>query len=268
MTSQQLLTADLLDIIFERRNKLYGAYALRKTYSMRLIKALLITIGSSIGLLLFIQPKQHNPVLDNPIIPEAVHPIALPKERKLPPPPPAKPTPPAAAKFITQKIWVDKIKIVANEEVKPEDMPTQTELSTAAIGTANTTGDIGNDAPPIVNNVTNAAKTETAEKPFVAEERSAEFPGGQKAWLAFLSHHLVTPTELQSGEKKTVLVRFLVDTDGTITHFVIVQSAGAAFDNEVIRVLKKMPRWKPAVQNGHKTAVTFTQPVTFIGLED
>lgn len=266
MTSQQLLTADLLDIIFERRNKLYGAYALRKTYNMRLIKALLITIGSSIGLLLFIQPKQHNPVLDNPIIPEAVHPITLPKERKLPPP--ARPTPPAAAKSIAQKIWVDKIKIVTDEKVKPEDMPTQAELSTAAISTANTTGDIGNDAPPGVNNTANIAKTQTAEKPFVAEEHSAEFPGGQKAWLAFLSHHLVTPTELQNGERKTVMVRFLVDADGNITNFEIVQSAGAAFDNEVIRVLKKMPRWKPAIQNGHKTAVTFTQPVTFISVEE
>ena len=267
MTSQQLLTADLLDIIFERRNKLYGAYALRKTYNMRLIKALLITIGSSISLLLFIQPKQHSVAPDNPIIPEAVHPIALPKEKKLPPPP-AKPTPPAAAKSIAQKIWVDKIKIVADEKVKPEDMPTQAELSTAAIGTANTTGDIGKDAPPAVNNTTNTVKTETAEKPFVAEERSAEFPGGQKAWLAFLSRHLITPAELQSGERKTVMVRFLVDADGNITNFEIVQSAGAAFDNEVIRVLKKMPRWKPAIQNGHKTAVTFTQPVTFISVEE
>jgi periplasmic protein TonB len=65
-----------------------------------------------------------------------------------------------------------------------------------------------------------------------------------------------------------VIVRFSVGEDGSVTHFEIMQSGGSAFDNEVIRVLKKMPKWKPAVQNGKNVPVMFTQPVTFMAFEE
>ena len=63
-------------------------------------------------------------------------------------------------------------------------------------------------------------------------------------------------------------MRFAVGTDGHITQFEIVQSGGDSFDKEVIRVLKKMPDWEPAVQNGHHVSVMFTQPVTFMSLAE
>ena len=65
-----------------------------------------------------------------------------------------------------------------------------------------------------------------------------------------------------------MIVRFAVGVDGSITQFEILQSGGTAFDNEVIRVLKKMPKWKPAVQNGQTVSVMFTQPVTFVAYEE
>jgi len=52
-----------------------------------------------------------------------------------------------------------------------------------------------------------------------------------------------------------------------VTNFEVIQSAGGMYDNEVIRVLKKMPKWKPAIQNNQPVARYFTQPVTFMGLE-
>ncbi|MBA2746852.1 MAG: energy transducer TonB, partial [Flavisolibacter sp.] len=52
-----------------------------------------------------------------------------------------------------------------------------------------------------------------------------------------------------------------------VNTFSILQSGGKAFDAEVIRVLKKMPKWKPAIQNGRPVAVSFSQPVTFVGVE-
>jgi len=64
------------------------------------------------------------------------------------------------------------------------------------------------------------------------------------------------------------LIKFIVDADGSVTGFTVVRSGGYAFDNEVIRVLRKMPKWKPAIQNGHAVTVSFTQPVTFVGLEE
>ena len=86
--------------------------------------------------------------------------------------------------------------------------------------------------------------------------------------MNFLNKYLRTPDELEAGQKRTVLVRFAVGEDGSITKFEIIQSGGAAFDNEVIRVLKKMPKWKPAVQNGQNVSVMFTQPVTFMAYEE
>jgi protein TonB len=76
------------------------------------------------------------------------------------------------------------------------------------------------------------------------------------------------PDELQAGERRTVQVKFWVGEDGSVSRLEVVQSGGAAFDNEVIRVLRKMPKWQPAVQNGHPVAVTFTQPVTFQSVEE
>ena len=109
--------------------------------------------------------------------------------------------------------------------------------------------------------------TTAEEKPFEPVERVPEFPGGMKAWTNFLSNNLETPSQLESGEKKTVMIRFKVATDGSVTGFEVVLSAGSVYDNEVIRVLKKMPKWKPAIQNGHIVATSFTQPVTFVGVE-
>ncbi len=86
--------------------------------------------------------------------------------------------------------------------------------------------------------------------------------------MAFLNRYLSTPDELEAGQKRNVVVRFSVGTDGTISQFEIMQSGGDTFNNEVIRVLKKMPKWKPAVQNGHHVPVMFTQPVTFMAYEE
>ena len=67
---------------------------------------------------------------------------------------------------------------------------------------------------------------------------------------------------------KLCMVKFIVGEDGKVTAFEVVQSGGAAFDNEVIRVLKKMPQWKPAIQNGQTVKAMFTQPVTFQSVEE
>ena len=98
-------------------------------------------------------------------------------------------------------------------------------------------------------------------------ESDAQFPGGKEAFAKFLTKYLITPGELEAGEKKTVLVRFMVDADGTISKTEILQSDGEDYSREVIRVLAKMPKWIPAMQNGTKVATWFTQPVSFIGVE-
>jgi TonB family protein len=93
---------------------------------------------------------------------------------------------------------------------------------------------------------------------------SAAFPGGEEVWMNFLKRNLNPPAELKTNEKKVVQVQFIVNGDGSIKEVEIVQSAGPSFDKEVIRVLKRMPYWKPAVENGRRVNAVITKSITFI----
>ena len=268
MTSNEILKASMLDILFDNRNKQYGAYTLRKQYASRLGIALSIALSTILLLLLLIKPgdsiaTQHD---DKPEV--IVHTLRIPKIPQPPLPPPNKP---AAPKPVAERSFAENIKMV--DQLNPEkEMKPIVDIQGMAIGTNNVDGTI----VPEIQVVTkpdggadqSAGKNEKDDGRFVPLERSPEFPGGTQAWANFLNRYLQTPADLEPGEKKTVLINFLVDTDGSVTGFKVVQSGGTAFDNEVIRVLRKMPKWKPAMQNGHAVAVPFTQPVTFVGIEE
>lgn len=270
MTSHEILKADVLDILFDNRNKMYGAYELRKQYNKRLGIALGMMLSVVLCMVFLFAPSGEdrtaiqNPFLDNEVTVVTI----LPEE-------PVKPAEPmqqrVSAPPVRQKNFVDRIEIVSDHAAT--NMPDQTELSTAAISNQDVegpavTGQLQPHIPDNTGNGTGAQAEAESKGSFTAVEKAAEFPGGQSAWMAFLSKHLRTPDELNPGEKRTVLVRFTVSAEGSISNFEIVQSGGGIFDNEVIRVLKKMPKWKPAFQNGHHVSVIFTQPVTFMAFEE
>lgn len=89
------------------------------------------------------------------------------------------------------------------------------------------------------------------------------FPGGHEVWMKFLKRNLRMPIELDKEDKKTVIVQFLVRADGSADDFKIVQSQGPSYDNEVMRVLKRMPKWKPALENDRSTEAVVTQSIVF-----
>ena len=91
----------------------------------------------------------------------------------------------------------------------------------------------------------------------------AAFPGGENTWMNFLKRNLHPPSELKTNEKKIVQVQFLVAENGAIKELEIVQSAGPAFDKEVLRVLKRMPYWKPEIKNGQPVNAIVTKSITF-----
>lgn len=268
MTSNEILKADVLDILFENRNKQYGAYALRKTYNNRMMVALGTSLAAVLAACLLIRPGDRVVAMDD-FVPDIV---------KLSPPidlaPPPEPTPPPAAqapRTIATRAYNSRIEIVS--EVPPgQEVPEIGELVDPQIGNANVDGVLPTESrtvePPPAPPAGGGGVPAPPEERFVPVERMPEFPGGVEAWTAFLGRHLQVPDELEAGERRTVQVKFWVDTDGSIGRFEVVKSAGAACDQEVIRVLKKMPKWKPALQNGHPIAITFTQPVTFQAFGD
>jgi periplasmic protein TonB len=268
MTSHEILKADLLDILFDNRNKQYGAYALRRQYNSRLTMALGIALSSILLLFFFLKPgstatnyveseKEDVRLIDIPRIPPKI------------PEPPVRPTPPPPQN-IAQSSLTEKMLLVENPDPDKEFKPID-EIKLTAISTNNVEGAIVPEIQTVIkpepSNASQTTNKDNNETRFVPLEKGPEFPGGPQAWANFLNRYLQTPADLEAGEKKIVLISFLVDADGSVTGFKVVRSGGKDFDNEVIRVLKKMPKWKPAIQNGHPVVVPFTQPVTFVGFE-
>jgi protein TonB len=265
MKPELILQADILDIIFEGRNKEYGAYDLRREYNRTMLKALAVVVllVAGIAVLNYLQRSQEKlnvsrviPVLDTIILDPAPV-VELPR-----------PATPIQRNVATIK---HPTFILTNEQVT-DSFPTINELAKeAAIGLESKPGApaIAFDAPSEERNetkkevvVSEAVKKET--KVFDRTEIMPEFPGGQAAFTRFMSKHLRMPDEtVQPGERVKILVQFVVVKEGEISDIKFLQTTGEVFEHEVLRVMKKMPRWKPGMQNGEKVSVYFRLPVVF-----
>lgn len=106
-----------------------------------------------------------------------------------------------------------------------------------------------------------------ATEPISNPEHEPEFPGGVKALRKFLERNLTNPTEMTEGEMVAVHVKFVVGYDGKLQKFTVIKDGGVIFNNEVIRVLKKMPQWIPGKSNGKNVAVYFTIPIKFVSAD-
>jgi len=262
MTHKEILHADILDILFENRNKAYGAYALRKNYNHRLQWALgvSLTLAFLLSITNMKERKSDNKRIS--IVPGiTLRSVDPPKFKKVDPPKP-KIDPPRKTIAYTDQIKIDPDKT---------EMPDKNQLLTADISTRTVQGIPSTDT--VQRNDENKSKESRNDKKnndggdFHATTSDAQFPGGKEAFAKFLTKNLITPGELEAGEKKIVLVRFMVDANGSVSKTEVLQSDGDDYSREVIRVLAKMPKWVPAMQNGTKVATWFTQPVSFIGVE-
>ena len=267
MTNKEILQADVLDILFEHRNKLYGAYALRKTYSNRLGKALgiALTIVFAFISISFIKSEKNSsgPKIDPGAY--VVTEVDLEKKEIKEDKPKEKPPQKSTADY-------NQIIVVPDDKADKEQ-PDLEKISTSVIGDENIDGvpEDGSGKQTSENNGNGESNTKEEPKEVKQPDLPSyppKFPGGDAAWLAFLQRHLQSPEDIEPGQRIEVLVRFWVDVDGSVSRAEVVKSGGSSFDKEVLRVLKKMPKWEPAMQYGNRVAVAYTQPVTFIGVEE
>jgi len=192
MESSTILTADILDIIFEGRNKEYGAYDLRRTYGRRLMVS--ITVMLSVSLLLgigfaFAGEKKQKAIVD--IVPADVTLEKIKEEQPVEPPPP--PPPPKLPVQQVQVLQFTPPRIV-NEEVKEDEKPPEMQtLEDTKIGTMNVEGtkDDGIVAPPIDAGTTGVIVApkkddDDIDKTFTKVEIESDYPGGFSAWKRFL----------------------------------------------------------------------------------
>jgi periplasmic protein TonB len=103
--------------------------------------------------------------------------------------------------------------------------------------------------------------------PLYSAEVMPAFPGGMEALRKFLQKHLHNPQEMETGELVSVKIKFVVGFEGKLKSFEIIEDGGTIFNNEVIRVLKKMPEWIPGKSNGQAVSVYYTIPVKFTPAE-
>lgn len=259
MQIQDISRADILDILFEGRNKDYGAYDLRKTYNRRLTKAL--TAMASICLLLIggytlaggsRSSKTCTFVRDDSVM--LIEPV---KEQPVIPPPVPKPQPQLATIKSTPPV------IVPDQQVKPEDVPPPNDATDQVkIGTDTHGGELSGDiveAPSSgtgVQNVIEAPKKEEDETIYRSVEIESTYPGGLESWKRFLLRNFRVPDEV-SG---TVIVQFIVDKEGNVSDVKAI-SGPDALQAEAVRVIKKSGQWTPAIQNGRKVNSYKKQPI-------
>lgn len=272
MDINKIKSADFLDILFEGRNKEYGAYELRKTYNKRIGTAIAGMV--LVCILFFISQILANRNDDdkNKIIVQDVQLEDIKVEEKKaeppPPPPPPKPEPP--------KVEITKFtppKIVKDEEVK-EPPPPQEKLEDTKIGTINQEGkkDEGFVAPPVETGTGVVAAPKKVEedydKVFTKVEKEAKFPGGLEGWKKYLERNLDAQVAANDGASQgnyTVKVQFIVDKEGNISNVqaIEVPKPCPSCGPEAVKVIKKGPKWEPAVQNGRNVIYQAIQFVTF-----
>lgn len=272
MEISTILTADILDILFDGRNKEYGAYDLRRTYSRRL--ALSITVMLSVICLLFIgfafAGKKEQLAKDFIIPPDVILESAKQKEKPVEPPPPPAMKPPAPPVQV-QTVRLTPPVVVPDDQVKPDEKPpVNADLDNVKIG-ADTHDGISDDgtmiAPPGdgAGNVIELPKKEAVDmdKVFMKVEIESEYPGGPSAWERFLRKNLRFPDEAaEIGVQGFVVVQFIVDKEGNVSNVEAVIGP-QELRAEAIRVIKKSGKWTPAIQNGQPVKSYKKQPLGF-----
>ncbi|HEY8659391.1 MAG TPA: energy transducer TonB [Hanamia sp.] len=268
MEANQILKSDILDIIFEGKNKAYGAYDLRKTYNKRISTALIFTVGLIllllIGSIIFnkLKPKNDAKVM---VVNESVLQQVKPDEPPPPPPPPPKlpPPPPVATIQFTPP------KVVKDEEViKPPPEVKQIEEAKVDIKTVEGTKDLGIVAPPsdLQGTQVVAAPVEKKEDPdkiFTKVEIEASFPGGPQAWQRYVTRAIqADQDEFTDADFGTCVVKFIVDKNGTVSDVQATTMKGTKLAEVAVNAIRKGPKWTPAQQNGRYVNAYRLQPVT------
>ena len=126
---------------------------------------------------------------------------------------------------------------------------------------------------PISFKLSDGATEKTAKKSDVNPDKNdvyqtveemPQFPGGETAMMEFVAKNIVYPEEARDKEiSGRVFVKFVVEKDGSISEVKVAQGIGGGCDEEAVRVVKAMPKWKPGKQDGQPVRVSFTMPFTF-----
>ena len=278
-----LTSQEWRDLVFADKNKDFGAYELRRQSDKRHNMAVLFTVVGLIVVFILIlayskysdyRAEQEQLALQEHR--EKMAAAELIQQEEAEPEPEEEPEEqkveieiPEIPEEVLATVQVTQIAIVDADKVQNEvmDMEEQKEDNTAR-GVVNQEGSDDVDKFEAVKEQV-IVKEPEPEKPkeeeiFVAVEQPAEFPGGQAALMKWLSNNIRYPEAAQQNDiQGRVVVKFVVEKDGTVGHAEIARGVDKDLDREALRVVNKMPKWQPGKNNGVAVRSYFNLPVTF-----
>jgi protein TonB len=261
-----LYKPEWLELVFDNRNKEYGAYDLRRHYADNMIRAMGITffgIVLLIGAGMIFRTNQPVSVIQAPPKDPTILVNLTPVKQPVAPPKKAIEQPKPQAPVKTQQ-FIPPVVVPDPQVTTPAPVITQL---TGAIGQTTTTGKEGGNAIPD-DNTGNGTGTQPAPDvsvhlPFGLDVMP-EPVGGEKAWAKFLNKNLRFPPAAQEdGVSGRVYLSFIIEKDGSLSNITVDRAAGHGFDEEALRVLKLAKAWKPGMQNGQLVRVKYEIPINF-----
>ncbi len=273
MAKIDLTSREWCDLVFEGRNKAYGAFELRQSSPKRHNIAMVIIIVVAViafsvpALIRFVTPEKVEEAMTEVTtlskLPEAevkknedLKPLAP----ETPPPPPLK----SSIKFTAPVIKKDE-EVNEEDEIKSQDELAKNDKVAISIADVKGNDEInGADIADFKEVVRPEAPKEEKEVPYQAVEQMPQFPGGDAELMKYIQDHLKYPViAAENGIQGRVIVRFVVSKTGEIQDVTVLRGVDSSLDKEAVRVIKSMPKWIPGKQNGNNVAVYFTVPVMF-----
>lgn len=274
MAKIDLISRDWTEMVFEGRNKEYGAYRLRKNagkrnlYSLITIFIAALAIWGGISLVKFVESRTktvaQTSVAELSALNQPKKKAEVKQQQKVKLDQPEK-----VVERVKSSVKFTAPVIKKDNEVKPEDeLKTQDELmnTKTAIGALDVKGndDANGEVLKIKEAVAQPEPKPEVEKVFDVVEQMPSFPGGPSALMEWLSNNVKYPVVAQeNGVQGRVVVSFVVERDGSITDVKVVRGVDPSLDKEASRVVRAMPRWIPGKQNGSAVRVKYNVPVAF-----
>ena len=276
-----LSSREWCDLVFEGRNKDFGAYVIRTESTSRHNKAVL---WSLIGVIIFglisfaylkanqyLEERRLAGMIDQKVVPIDMTPEV---EKSEPAQERLEQEEPEVIEDVLSSVKVTELQIVDDDKVRPEDeILSQDEKDATDKAFGQTNVDNGQDDRANFQTAVNEIVVETrpVEKPkevtpeiFTAVEQMPQFPGGEEALRKYLASHInYPPMAAENGVQGKVIVQFVVDKTGRVGEVKVARSVDKELDREAIRVCKSLPKFVPGRQNGQAVSVWFTLPVTF-----
>jgi protein TonB len=239
------------EIIFENRNKAYGAYYIRKHYKSAACLSILVAITFIAVLLTVLSFTTEKGPAKSTTINTSVLYLPKPDDQVIVRPPEVKAPP-------------ELIKAIRNLQPKvvTDSLETISFIPTNEVLNETTKNGKLTDSIAYIDPVTPEIPVE--EKIFISVEEKPEYPGGATALFRYISENLNYPIEAQRYNiQGRVTLQFVVNPDGSIGKIEILSSIDPLLDNEAIRVVKTLPKFKPGKQGGVPVKVWFSLPVLF-----